>query len=1284
LGFFNLEIISSVNVASGNDPLLEILRDGIVVGSGNVTAQTGLGTTVLSFSFGYAGFAPTSLSYRFAGGSGDPSDTVSLEAVRVNGQGIAGGNLSAVLLNQGQSSVQNIPATDYLFGRTDPTAADLGTVTVNGTGGNDTDLRGTDGADVIDGGAGDDRIRGLLDDDAINGGDGADVIFGEDGHDIMIGGAGNDTLYGNAGNDILFGQSGNDRLFGNDGDDVLNGGAGNDVLVGHTGNDILYGEDGDDRLIGHSGTNIMYGDDGADRIMGGTGIDTIFGGAQDDIIQGRDGNDILHGDDGDDFVTGHVGNDTLSGGAGNDRLWGGDGTDIVNGGTGADTIYGEDRNDTLNGDDGDDYINGGSGGDTINGGNGNDVLHGHGLDTTEITAILRDPANAGTVYSEATGSFYRFVGSSISWNDAQADAQATTLSGVAGHLVNITSEAENEFIYQLGNTNGTTNAIGGGGVGNRIWLSASDSAVDQDWFWMDGPEAGLQFSTASNSENGFYENWGSGQPNNAGGAQIYGTIWFNGGGNDDAWDDRNGSDTHNYVIEWHAGMISDDNQRDTMYGDGGNDALYGYGGNDRLFGGAGSDQLFGMDGNDALSGDEGDDFLFGGAGNDSLRGLDQNDILYGQDGNDNLNGGNNDDILYGGLGDDVVNGGNGDDLLIWDAGFNRYDGGGDIDTIDYSAALVGITVNLNTNANQTTVGAQIERVRNVENIIGGNFDDFIQANNRVNILTGNNGDDVFIVDGTHGYDDTYNGGAGNDIVRNFHVATAYTAANSLYFDSETNFISIETIDASGQDIRLGNATTINFTGLSLVGVVQIFGSGQADNITGSNADDVIQGSNGNDTVNGGNGSDTIRGGAGQDTLNGDDGNDVFIFDGSEGYGDTIDGGAGYNIIRNFHTTADIYTGGNSLFFNSATSFVNINEIDANNQDIRLANNTVIDFSSIAVMSEVVRIFGSNSDDDVIGSQDDDTIVSRNGDDVIDGQGGNDIIDGGNNDDTINGGAGDDIITGGAGADNLNGGTGNDIFISDSNQSYGDTIDGGAGYNIIRNFHTIADPYTGGNSLYFNGATSFVNINEIDGNNQDIRLANNTVIDFSSITTMTEIVRVLGSNAADNITGSADDDIIFGRNANDVIRGYDGNDTLYGGNNDDTLYGDDGDDILYANNGNDVLYGGAGLDQMYAGNNNDSFVFENVSAFSDVDVIHNFGNQGNDSINLADLLSLYDPITDSITDFVRITDDGTDSVLSVDADGSGGVNSFVSVASILSVTGLTDEVALEAAGTLVTS
>src|SRR5690606_5716107 len=112
---------------------------------------------------------------------------------------------------------------------------------------------------------------------------------------------------------------------------------------------------------------------------------------------------------------------------------------------------------------------------------------------------------------------------------------------------------------------------------------------------------------------------------------------------------------------------------------------------------------------------------------------------------------------------------------------------------------------------------------------------------------------------------------------------------------------------------------------------------------------------------------------------------------------------------------------------------------------------------------------------------------------------------------------------------------------------------------------------------------------------------------------------------------------------------------------------DGDDVLYGEEGDDILYGGLGADVLYGFTGSDTFIFENVSAYTDIDIIGDFNLGQNDKLDLSDLLAAYDPMTDLITDFIEITTSGSDSILKVDADG--GANSFVQIATLLGVTGL---------------
>ena len=148
---------------------------------------------------------------------------------------------------------------------------------------------------------------------------------------------------------------------------------------------------------------------------------------------------------------------------------------------------------------------------------------------------------------------------------------------------------------------------------------------------------------------------------------------------------------------------------------------------------------------------------------------------------------------------------------------------------------------------------------------------------------------------------------------------------------------------------------------------------------------------------------------------------------------------------------------------------------------------------------------------------------------------------------------------------------------------------------------------------------------------------------------------------------------------DVI-GTTGNDILYGSPYEDSINGGDGDDVLYAGSGVDIIFGGDGMDNLYGQSGADTFVFEAISAYNDVDQINDFDKSEGDALDLSDLLQAYDPVQDAITDFVSIVTSGDDTLVRVDANG--GADNFVQIAKVNNVTGLTDEDQLVSDGTLI--
>jgi flagellar hook-associated protein 2 len=86
----------------------------------------------------------------------------------------------------------------------------------------------------------------------------------------------------------------------------------------------------------------------------------------------------------------------------------------------------------------------------------------------------------------ATGdaSYYKVVSGSFNVGAATTAAASSTFMGLTGFLTNITSQEENDFIR--------------GKVNTTSWIGANDAANEGKWIWGAGPEAGVEFYTATN------------------------------------------------------------------------------------------------------------------------------------------------------------------------------------------------------------------------------------------------------------------------------------------------------------------------------------------------------------------------------------------------------------------------------------------------------------------------------------------------------------------------------------------------------------------------------------------------------------------------------------------------------------------------------------------------------------------------------------------------------------------------------------------------------------------
>lgn len=164
-------------------------------------------------------------------------------------------------------------------------------------------------------------------------------------------------------------------------------------------------------------------------------------------------------------------------------------------------------------------------------------------------------------------------------------------------------------------------------------------------------------------------------------------------------------------------------------------------------------------------------------------------------------------------------------------------------------------------------------------------------------------------------------------------------------------------------------------------------------------------------------------------------------------------------------------------------------------------------------------------------------------------------------------------------------------------------------------------------------------------------------------------RIYGDNDADTVLGGAGNDVILGGNGNDVLYGGDGYDTMYGnngidwmegGSERDRMFGGNESDVMFGQDGDDIMFGGRGQDYMDGGAGADTFGFYAYDVGYGVDSVVGFSVEEGDMIDISHILSVYDPLNDVLSDFVKVTDTGADTAIAVDMDGGGDNFSYITL------------------------
>ena len=1094
--------------------------------------------------------------------------------------------------------------------------------TLTGDVGNNT-LMGQEGDDILHGEGGDDTLVGGVGADTLDGGAGIDIASyaesksgvtvdlttgkgsaGDAAGDILqnietlTGSQFNDTFIGDGGNNTLMGQAGNDILHGEGGDDTLVGGIGADLLDGGAGNDTASYSASGSGVIVNLATGTSQGGDAAsdtlqniENLTGSRFNDSLIGDAGNNTLMGQAGDDTLVGDGGDDRLDGGSGNDILRGGAGSDYLNGGDGLDIasyaasgsgvtVNLATGTgkggdaegdtlqniETLIGSNFNDTLTGDEGNNVLIGGTGADYLDGGAGNDTV-------SYLTA------GSGVVVNLAMGG--------IGHGDAEGD--------VLQHIENLTGSQFNDILTgDLGQ-----NVLEGGAAADRL----------------DGG-AGVDFASYETSQSGVTVNLATGT--------------------------GKGGDAEGDTLQNMEGIIGS-RLDDTLIGGNGNDMLAGGEGNDTLIGGNGHDTLFGGMGNDTLVfSNSGGDLLDGGDGIDTVdySGAPSSDQLGGsgvvvdlsQGGGvggvyysvqdtlqniENVTGSQFSDLITGNAADNVLEGGGRGDVL---------DGKEGNDTASYSRSGSGVNVSLTIDKGFTTGrgfsgDAADDKLSNIENLTGSQFNDKLTGDVGSNILTGLGGDDALY--GADG-DDILNGGAGTDFLEGGvgnDVLIGGAGADILEGGVGYDTVSYETAE-SGVSVNLttgfraGDAAGDTFQNI--------------EQFTGSRFVDHLTGDAGNNIFEGGAGADYLDGEAGNDTLSYVASSSGVVVDLATGQGNQGDAqGDTFSSMENV-------IGSRFNDFLGGDDGDNVLEGGAGSDYLigSLGNDTVIyAASSGGVTVDLAAGFGRGGEaegdvldgiENITGSQFADTFTANGSANHFEGGSGSDTVSysaaesgvtldlgtgkgsGGAAGDTlqsierITGSQFNDTVIGSQGNDSLESGEGNDLFIGSGGDDY---FDGGAGIDTV---DYSAAPASDIMDISYTGAIGVAGM--------EINLETERAIGGeheTDIDTLHSVENVIGTKFFDIMLGNASNNVLEGGGGGDILDGgTGGNDTasyvhsasgvnvslvtgtgqggdaqgdrlqrienLTGSQFNDTLIGDGGFNTLEGGAGADVLDGGAGF------------------------------------------------------------------------------------------------------------
>jgi Ca2+-binding RTX toxin-like protein len=667
----------------------------------------------------------------------------------------------------------------------------------------------------------DNSLTGTAFADHLIGGQGADRLDGGAGADVLEGGAGDDSYYIDGPGDVVVEDAagGTDTVYVT-GDWTISA---NIEVVHLLSSGSLTGDGADNRLIGSSG---------GDRLDGGDGDDTELGGDGDDVMVSTSGTDAMVGGSGNDRYEIHGGRAHIEDLLGHDTIDASEAT-----GDSLIDLSGEELSEIEG-----ESCEIEDGGQTtmpldvqflqdLSGSFGDDIANVRALIpglVSALTAVQSDARFGSSTFVDKPVSPFgvsgewvydtllaqttdvaaltaAYAGMAIRNGQDEPEAQIEALMQLALHAAEVGFRSESaRFVILF--TDAPFHVAGDGAAGGILTPNDGDDVMEGGGAGEDYPAiAQLRdallaaniipiFAIANGYEatyRGLVDALGRGTVVTLGSdsANVVAAVT------------AGLAETTRTVVEDAIGGDGDDDIRGNDVGnmlDGavGSDDLLGRGGDDDLRGGAGDDSLDGGAGADILNGGRGVDLASyldaaagvtvnlavtgpqdtGGAGVDTLVDIEN---LQGSAFDDLLTGSKKANVLSGSLGADSLEGGKGDDILDGGEGADSLNGGAGLDTASYASAAIGVRVDLGVSTAQDTIGAGVDTLIGLENLIGSAFDDVLIGSKAANSLDGGNGADSLT--GGRGAD-TLSGGLGADLFVYLDAKDSVTSARDVILD----------------------------------------------------------------------------------------------------------------------------------------------------------------------------------------------------------------------------------------------------------------------------------------------------------------------------------------------------------------------------------------------------------------------------------------------------------------------------------------------------------------------